>query len=182
MIRQRALFRLGKLAEPLAWGALGALGLGLAIRSGGAGGWISALIGLGIAAFGALGLAAWARRARLEPGGEAAGIVAVTEARLGYFSAEGGGFADLGALQRIDIETGPAGAVWVLREEGAPPTKVPAAARGAERLTDAVAALPGADLATAQRALQERRPAQFTIWRKAEATAQTPLAPPGRRH
>ena len=91
-------------------------------------------------------------RARLRLGSAAAapGVVVIDEGRIGLFGPQGGGFVDLAALVAVEVADGPV-RTWVLYAEDGAVLRVPFGATGAERIPDALAALPGLDLATADR-------------------------------
>ncbi|MGB8624021.1 MAG: hypothetical protein WCD16_14500 [Paracoccaceae bacterium] len=147
-----------------------------------AGGWIYSLGGLFFHALGlcaaALGLAvgyvAW-RRLRFLRGGEAPGVVEVTEGQITYLAAADGGFAALSEVTEITLAFNAAGRpCWRIRQEGGPPLSIPAAASGAEALFDAFVALPGAEPARILAAL-DRTPASgaVTVWRRKRRLALT---------
>lgn len=136
--------------EPLAGVALAIAGLWWALRTGGAAPWL----GIAVAGLGGLTVwLGWQRAARHGPEAAASlgpGIVAVREGQIAYFGPDTGGVADLDALVWVALERpgDPARPVqWVLGAAPAGGTEarlsVPVTARGADRLFDVLAALPG---------------------------------------
>ena len=111
-------------------------------------------------------------RARLAAGVEGPGYLEVRERRIFYFGPYGGSVVDLDALSAVAIVTtdrGPAedDAFWLLDHDDGPEVLIPNAAKGAEGLIDAFAALPGFSYARAVEAMGSTRNASFTIWRRA---------------
>ncbi|MSU91311.1 hypothetical protein GE300_17150 [Rhodobacteraceae bacterium 2CG4] len=166
-IRPEVRARLRRWLEPVLWAAAALPGLWLAWRGAVSGGWVAVLAGAGIAAVGAMGLLAWLRRARFSGAALAVGVVDITEARIGYYAPEGGRFVDLGALSRLEMVPRRDGTrAWVLHHDDGPPVQVPLGARGAERLIDLFAALPGLRIDLASAALD--RDGSFTVWKRSD--------------
>ena len=151
-LRPEAKAQLLRWRETLA--GLGALALGawFALTSYGV------LFGLGVVlAIGGAALAvAGVQRARFRLGSEGPGVVQVVEGRVTYFGPWGGGGASLDRLAWLELVPvrGGVGA-WVLIEEEGERLEIPVDARGAERLFDVFAALPGLDT---RRMLADLRP------------------------
>ncbi len=127
----------------------------------------------GLAALAVTGLAFYAfrQRARFPRGGTAPGVIEVTEHRIGYLSAEGGGFVDLDALTRLEVITTDDGpfapdVFWVFIHDAGPPLLVPTEAEGSDILFDALASLPGISWETALTAFSSTEPARFLVWEK----------------
>ncbi|MHA3976159.1 hypothetical protein ACW9UR_00625 [Halovulum sp. GXIMD14794] len=154
-------------AEPLAFGAVGLLGVWLGWLGLASGGWLAAMAGGAILMVGLLGLVAALRRARFRAAELAAGVVDITEARIGYYAPEGGQFVDLGSLEKLELVHHRNGdRSWVLHHDDGPPVYVPLGARGAERLVDLFAALPGMRMEAATAALDAD--GSFTIWKRSD--------------
>ncbi|QDL94184.1 hypothetical protein FDP22_20235 (plasmid) [Paroceanicella profunda] len=159
-------------AALLRWGESGALALFALVlgwagwRSGLRGGAVMPVVwGAGALVLAGLALSAF-RKARLARDTSAPGVVTVTEWRIGYMGPVTGGFVDLPALNRISLSPGPDGPVWHLQDDGGRALAVPAAARGAERLYDALSPLPGFNWPRAL-ALIDTPPARpVTLWEK----------------
>lgn len=171
-------------AEPLAFSAAALLLLALAWSGGRAGApWAALLYGAGGLAAASVALVAW-QRARLGPGGEGPGLVAVAERRIAWFGPEGGGFVDLESLRAVEIrrpgpgELGAAGPVWRLLAEGGGHLDVPASARDAERLADALAPLAGLDWPAAARALAGEGPTVVRVWERRRSPGSHLASPP----
>lgn len=90
-------------------------------------------------------------RLRLAAATPAPGVVMIDEGRIGVFAPAGGGFIDLSALVSVAVAGRPGAAdrAWILGAEDGSVLAIPFGAVGAERLPDALAALPGLDLAAA---------------------------------
>lgn len=169
-------------AEPLAMAVLGLLGALLVLRSL-AGGWVGLALGAALLALAAAGGLNWWRKARFGAAPPAAGVVEITERRLGYLGPQAGGFIDLDALDQIDLVSRSRGETrWRLLTEDGTLLEIPLGARGAENLLDAFAALPGMEMGRATAALDRlAEPARITIWRRAPEARKMPPAPDSRR-
>lgn len=106
-----------------------------------------------------------AQKARLRRGGADPGVVSVEEARITYFGPEAGGEAHLEMIAEVAVCAGRE-AVWIVRQKGYPPLIVPAAARGAEALAEAFAALPGFRFDRAAAAFEAGLADETVIWRR----------------
>jgi hypothetical protein len=109
------------------------------------------------------------RRARFPGGGTGPGLVEVDERQVTYFGPGGGAAVSIDALTRVEIVTSDAGPFgsdlfWVFESEGMAPLIVPGDAVGAERLFDALTALPGVDFAQVTAAMGSTEPRRFVIW------------------
>lgn len=135
-------------------------------------GWMAAvresLISGGIAAlfgFAALLLANTLRqRARFGGTVSGLGVVEITEARIAYFSPEGGAILDRDALTSVDLVHREPGAFWLLSQSAGSDLAIPHGATGTEALLDLFAALPGFDLESALRRLEHKAARQGLIW------------------
>ena len=169
--RPEALDRLKLLAEPALTGAA-ALWLGWAgiERIGG-----QTLIG-GLMLLASAGLAGWclatlARVAVLRRGGRAGagpGVVEITERRIAFFGPETGGVVSLDNLDTVAAWPDTAGGIgtWELVPDEGRPLTIPADARGADALPDALAALPGFDTLTVMRHLAQPGSRRVVLWRR----------------
>lgn len=168
--RPEALARLRGLVEPALTGAA-ALWLGLAGLERIAG---QTLIG-GLMLLGSAGLAGWCLAALARrwmgrgSGANGPGVVEIAERRVAYFGPETGGVVALDAL--VAVAAWPDGrgrvAVWELIPAEGAPLAVPAGARGAEALPDALAALPGFDTLSVPRRLARAGRGRTVLWRRA---------------
>ena len=151
-----------------------AFGLWVATR----GGWFYAVLGAALLAF-ALGLAlsAW-RRMRFARAGDAPGVVQIDEGAIAYFGPETGGLVALSELTEIAALPGPGGLRWRLAQADGRQLEIPAAARGAERLFDVFAALPGARPGAFLDAVERPPAGPRRLWRRADAPAEPPLPRP----
>ena len=154
----------------IAAAAIGALALWLAARGGLFYLTLAALAGLAAAG---LGLDGWRRarfaRARLDPG-----VVQVVEGQVAYFGPMSGGVAAVRDIVELRLLTTSDGSqTWVLTAETGTRLAIPVAARGAEALHDAFAALPGIDMGRAARALARPRTGAQMIWTRRTAPALT---------
>jgi hypothetical protein len=134
------------------WWALTALGL---LRWAG----ITILVAGGVLAFQAV------RRARFRSDGRGLGVVEVDERQITYFAPSGGAALSIDTLVRVEFDAR-APRAWLFHSDGAAPLRIPADARGAETLFDALAPLPGADFDLALRAARGDGPHLSVIWTK----------------
>jgi hypothetical protein len=136
--------------ETIAAGLVGALGLWLLVAGSG---YVVPVLGLLLVVFGlAWGLQAL-RRSRFAQGGEAPGIVRVTEAQIAYLGPRTGGFVGLPDLLEVRLLTLRGRRIWKLRPADGEALHIPVEAEGAEALFDAFASLPGMDTAALVAAL-----------------------------
>lgn len=124
-------------------------------------GWLMIAGGIGAA----LWCAAALQRARLRGRGDGPGMVSIEERRIGYYGPNGGGFVDIDELERIEA-LGRGGRVWFLVPEDGLPLAIPGAAAGADRLADALAALPGFSAGAAAEAMAAPGAGRITIWQR----------------
>jgi len=111
------------------------------------GGWLLTPIGLAIGAVGGvLTVMAW-RRARFEQATGAPGVVELDEAQVAYLGPGNGGFLSLQELVELRLMTLRGRRLWRLKQADGQALLIPVDAKGAERLFDAFATLPGMDTA-----------------------------------
>ena len=156
--------------ESILWAATLALGLWLVWRGYARLAPLGFTLGLLLTATGTGLLRGALRRARLARAEPGIGVVTVDEARIGYFGPLGGGFADLPALTAVEIIQAPAPA-WRLTSEDGSRLVIPMGAAGADRLADALSALPGIDL---DRALATGGHPRATLWRRTATKRHAP--------
>ncbi len=130
------------------------------------------LAGTGIAALLSAGLvsAALVQRLRFRRLADQGGLVEVDEREIRYFGVEGCAVLSLDHLDRIDIRGSEAfGNCCVLHRSatGMQPVTIPVTARGADRLFDAFAALPGISLARLVSVSRQAAGETLTIWERA---------------
>ncbi|MFD2172690.1 hypothetical protein [Rhodobacter lacus] len=142
--------------------------LGLALWIASRGGWLLAVLGLGLAVLcGAWALLAW-RRTRFARPVAAPGVVDLDEGRIGYYGSGGatlGGYmalADLIEIRLLHLNGAPC---WRLKSRDGQALLIPVAAAGAEKLFDAFATLPGIELGRLSAALSSRIAAQ-SLWQR----------------
>lgn len=175
--RPEALAALGRVAEPvltavlagwLVFRALDSTGLAAAALlalAGGAAVWSVAAAGRSVMA------------ARSHGRTPEAGVVEIDEGRIAFFGPESGGVVALDSLVVVAAVPGPDGspAVWSLLTEDGTRLSVPAGARGAGRLPDTLAALPGFDSLAAPRLLSRVPPGgSAVLWRRPRRPRPTP--------
>lgn len=108
------------------------------------------------------------RRARLmrKATGKGPGLVEVDEWRITYLSAHFGGSVAIDALMAVEIQvTDQAEALWIFLQTDGQRLVVPASAKGADLIVDALSALPGLDYAAAQAAMASTDRGRFVLWR-----------------
>lgn len=167
--RREATAALGRWVEPV----LAGLALGLvtvqAVRwlIGGAwAGWAAAALALVLLLWFRSALAA--ALARRRDGGP--GVVVLREGEIGFWGPREGGFVRLAELERVEI-IGPSrgGPLWLLDAGREGRLVIPAGAEGADRLFEALQALPGfSDLEAAQM-LHTPRPGRSIVWERRPA-------------
>lgn len=145
------------------------LAAGLALAFGlwvlGRGGWLFGVLGLVIAVFAlGFGIAAW-QRLRFVPPGEGPGVVEVDEGQVAWFGPGGGGFISLAELTALGLLRVQGLRCWQLRQSDGQTLLIPVAAEGAERLYDALTALPGIEGALLLNALAAEEDSPF-LWRR----------------
>ena len=124
------------------------------------GGWLIALGGYVLIPLGAviggigLVLAVTAlRRMRFEQSVAAPGLVELDEAQVGYMGPEAGGYLSLNELVELRLLSLRGRRLWRLKQADGQALLIPVDAKGAERLFDAFANLPGMDTSTLVAAL-----------------------------
>ncbi|MEM6905768.1 MAG: hypothetical protein AAF568_07725, partial [Pseudomonadota bacterium] len=95
------------------------------------------------------------------------GLVTVEEGKIGYFGPEGGGFASLSALARVELWRGGGQAVWRFIGLEGGILEIPTEAAGAERLIDVLSGLPGLDYQALIEARLSDEPGVIRIWQRA---------------
>ena len=117
------------------------------------GGYLLVPLGLIVGGIGAvLALTAW-RRMRFQQVTAAPGIVELDEAQVGYLGPEVGGFLSLQDVVELRLLSLRGRRLWRLKQSDGQALLIPVDAKGAERLFDAFANLPGMDSAALVAAL-----------------------------
>jgi hypothetical protein len=160
LIRPALAARLHRWREVLAGLAVVALGLWLAAGSGP----FLTVLGLAVAALGAMLALVGLRRVRFRAGAAAEGVVQIDEGQITYLSAQGGGFVALSEMTALSL--GPNGAYWLLHSADGAALAIPRGAVDADLLFDTFAALPGLDMGAVLAALAQGRPATRVLWRR----------------
>lgn len=164
--------------EALAWLArwrelAAAVGLGLAgLWLGSRGGYVLVPVGLALVALGAGWAVIALRRLRFARAVTLPGWVEIDEGQLGYYGPGIGGFISLRDLSEIRLLTLRGVPHWRLKQADGQALLIPLAAKGAEALYDAFAALPGIDMARLSAAAAARTDAQPVVrvlWQRAIA-------------
>lgn len=165
-LRPEALAWLARWREVAAAAALVLAGLWLATR----GGFVLLPAGLALAALGAGWAVIALRRLRFARPVTLPGWVEIDEGQLGYYGPGIGGFIALRDLSEIRLLTLRGVPHWRLKQGDGQALLIPLAAKGAESLYDAFAALPGIDMARLSAAAAMRADAQPVVqvlWRRA---------------
>ncbi len=137
-------------AREVIWaGLVVALGLWLLIL----GGYLLVPLGLIVGGVGLVLAVTAFRRMRFEQDVAAPGIVELDEAQVGYLGPELGGFLSLHELVELRILSLRGRRLWRLKQADGQALLIPVDAKGAERLYDAFAGLPGMDTAALVAAL-----------------------------
>jgi hypothetical protein len=127
------------------------------------------LFGLGVVLIlgGAALAVAGVQRARFRQGSDGPGVVQIVEGRITYFGPFGGGAASLDRLAWLEVVPvpGAAGAFLLIEEEGER-LEIPVDARGADRLFDVFAALPGFDTRAMLAAMRPPVRERTAIWQR----------------
>jgi hypothetical protein len=183
-IRPQAAATLARWREPGL--ALGAVGMGLWIVQ--LGGVFFAGLGAGIAAISAAIALLALRRMRFQHPANAPGIVQVIEGQLSYLGPTAGGFMALDDLKNLSLiwappqvseraepdlpqigpeQFGKKTRMWRLCAQDGTVLLVPVAARGADKLFDAFASLPGLSSQRLAAAMAQREPGPaLLLWRR----------------
>jgi len=111
------------------------------------------------------------RRARFVGKGDGPGVVELDERQISYFGPLGGGSLAVDSLQRITIQTGldrdkQPQRYWLLEGQNGDTLRIPASAKNAQALFDAVTALNGVNYDQAIKALQATQTDHFMVWQK----------------
>jgi hypothetical protein len=162
-LRPEAKAQLVRWRETLAGLGAAALGLWLVLTAYGV------LFGLGVVLIlgGAALAVAGVQRARFRQGSDGPGVVQIIEGRITYFGPWGGGAASLDRLAWLEVVPvpGAAGAFMLIEEEGER-LEIPLDARGADRLFDVFAALPGFDTRAMLSAMRPPVRERTAIWQR----------------
>ena len=171
-IRPEASQFLSNWAEPVIYAGLailcGVKGIGLLANGHGVGVVLAAIGLFAIFAFyGAVTRSVYSARMR-EKG---PGIVSVLEGRISYLGPLGGAIMARDALVSVDIVTnstafGKADLHWVLIDESQQKVAIPGAATDADKLLDALGALPGFDHDAFVKAMKAHGNERFPVWRR----------------
>lgn len=140
------------------WRAREVIWAGLVVAAGGwligLGGLVLVPVGLVVGGIGAVLAVTAFRRMRFEQSVEAPGIVELDEAQVGYLGPELGGFLSLQELVELRLLSLRGRRLWRLKQADGQALLIPVDAKGAERLFDAFANLPGMDTAGLVAALE----------------------------
>lgn len=150
LIRPEVTDLIWRLREVIWGGLVIALGLWLIFL----GGLILIPLGLAIAAIGLVLAGTAFRRMRFVQAIDAPGIVELDEAQVGYLGPELGGFLSLQELVELRMLVLRGRRLWRLKQADGQALLIPVDARGADRLYDAFANLPGMDTAALVAALE----------------------------
>ena len=162
-LRPEAAAQIVRWRETLAGLGAAALGLWFALTAHGV------LFGAGLVLIlgGAALAVAGVQRARFRVGSEGPGVVQVVEGRVTYFGPFGGGGASLDRLAWLELVPVPGGAgAFVLIEEAGERLEIPIDARGADRLFDVFAALPGFETRAMLAALRPPVRERTALWQR----------------
>jgi hypothetical protein len=145
--------------------ALGSIGAGLWLLLPAYG--LFALFGVVLIVVGGAMLPRALRTLRRGAEAEAPGVVEIVEGRIAFFGPLSGGATGIDLLTEVALRHTPDGAAWwLLSSDGARPLMIPAGARGADTLPEALAPLPGWSIERAARALRERERGVAVLWRR----------------
>ena len=133
------------------WRAREVIWAGLVVAAGGwligLGGLVLVPVGLVVGGIGAVLAVTAFRRMRFEQSVAAPGIVELDEAQVGYLGPGIGGFLSLPELVELRLLSLRGRRLWRLKQADGQALLIPVDAKGAERLFDAFANLPGMDTA-----------------------------------
>lgn len=157
----------------LIWRAREVVWAGLVVALGGwlisLGGYLLIPLGAVIGGIGLVLAVTALRRMRFEQSVAAPGLVELDEAQVGYMGPEVGGYLSLNELVELRLLSLRGRRVWRLKQADGQALLIPVDAKGAERLFDAFANLPGMDTSTLVAALgQPTLPADGAITLAAE--------------
>jgi hypothetical protein len=172
-VRPELVERVRPYRESLVWGAILLLGVLLVLRGAAQGAWLALALGVVMAGTGGALVVTAERRRRVQGRVPDEGVVAISEARIGYMGPRGGGYVDLDGLESVEIVTDGGRAAWRLTGGDGTNLRIPMGARGAEGIYDALAAFVALDEDTLRAALGTRQTGRFPVWERLEE------APPG---
>ncbi|MHA3913242.1 hypothetical protein [Halovulum sp. GXIMD14793] len=157
------------LLEVISFLIVAGLGLGLAWSAMRQGGWLTAAIGLVIAAVALAFLFVILMVARTRSDSSAPGIVEISERRIAYLAPKDGAVIDLDEVTRIDIRTTDSGpfapdVFWVFTVDGQGLVTIPTNARDAGDIIGVIDGLPGASMQNVIAAMTCTENATFPIW------------------
>lgn len=158
-IRPAVLAQMHRHRETLSAAALTGLGLWLATW----GGLVFPVLGVLLLAIGIGWMVLALRSLRFAQGGEAPGLVQVSEGQVAYLGPRIGGFIGLPDLVEIRLLTLRGRRVWQLQPLQGQALHIPVEAAGADALFDAFATLPGLDTATLVAALSSQIPSDSKV-------------------
>ena len=118
---------------------------GIGLRLVALGGYFLVPVGLIVAGIGLVLAVTAFRRMQFQQAVDAPGVVEVDEAQVGYLGPELGGFLSLTELVELRILSLRGRRVWRLKQDDGQALLIPVDAKGADRLFDAFANLPGMD-------------------------------------
>ncbi|MDO9525544.1 MAG: hypothetical protein Q7J57_08365 [Gemmobacter sp.] len=168
LIRPELARTLYRWREVIAATGIGLAGLWISTR----GGWFLGPVGaLVIAGAVGIGWMGW-RRLRFSQPASAPGVVEIDEGQIGWFGPGIGGFVSLAELADLGLVTVSGIRCWRFRQIDGDTLLIPVAAQGADRLYDALTALPGIDGAALVAAL-DRPEDTAMIWRRRRLVAIT---------
>jgi hypothetical protein len=175
-LRPEAVAFLNRWRGVIVGAGLAGLGLYWAIWQSGA----LRLFGIALGALGAMLLVQAITRLRIRQPESGVGMVEITERQLVYFHPLRGATVSLDAVEQVEIRTIPNGGdrpdmFWVLHHEDGAPVIVPGGAQGADRLMDAIVALPRADYGQVIAASNAREKAVFIVWARTPPSPRTAL-------
>ncbi len=165
LLRPEALARLAHWREAAAAALL--LAVGLWIASGG--GYVLLPLGALLAVLGAGWMVIALRRMRFARPATLPGWIEIDEGQLGYYGPGIGGFVALRDISEIRLLVLRGVPHWRLKQGDGQALLIPLAAKGAEQLYDAFAALPGIDMArlsAAAGASVSAQPSVQTLWQR----------------
>lgn len=150
--------------EPVVWGGVGLFGAALLWHGVARDALLLMVLGGLLALTGMALLPGAIGRARLAalPPGE--GVVMIDEGRIAFFGPHSGGFLDIESMERVEVVPGTSPSWRLLARDGTR-LDIPFAARGAEKLPDALGALPGIAIAAALALIDSPAARPRTIWR-----------------
>jgi hypothetical protein len=168
-VRPELVERVRPYRETLLWGGAAVVGVLLVLRGAVQGGWLAVAAGVLMAGAGGALVVTAERRRRLQGRVPEEGVVAISEARIGYLGPRGGGYVDLDGLESVEIVTDGGRAAWRLVGWDGQSLRIPIGARGAEGIYDTLAAFVALDEDTLRAALATRQTGRFPVWERLDA-------------